>query len=173
MALYFVAIVPDSAVESEVRSFQKDFKRRFSAEKALKNFPHITIITPFHFNETNESEVVGNFLKMNLSEKPFEVVLDGFDCFANPHHPVIFIKPISENLPKLYKEVQKQMPFIYLENFNPHLTVAYRDLTQQNFDDAWTEYAEKEFKAKFNVDKISLYKHFDAKWNEIASKKLL
>ena len=62
--------------------------------------------------------------------------------------------------------------FNYVRNFNPHLTVAYRDLTSENFEKAWEEYEDKDFKERFDVQKVGLYKHFNQRWNLISTKEL-
>lgn len=74
---------------------------------------------------------------------------------------------------QLYGEVNSSMEcFNYVRNFNPHLTVAYRDLTHENFEKAWKEYENKIFEERFEVEKVGLYKHFDQKWNLISTKEL-
>lgn len=174
MSLYFVAIEPDAELSAKVRAIQKDFAERFDSKKALNNFPHITIIPPFMHDEQNESEVLGHFHKTNLSSHPFEVQLNGFSCFAKKKNPVIYIKPESSiDLRSVYKEFDENMSaFKYVRVFNPHLTVAYRDLLSENFEKAWNEYQNLSFYEIFRVSEIGLYKHFCRKWNLIASKEL-
>ncbi|MGZ5209988.1 MAG: RNA 2',3'-cyclic phosphodiesterase, partial [Kaistella sp.] len=59
-----------------------------------------------------------------------------------------------------------------ISQFHPHLTVAYRDLTFENFKKAWEEYEKKTFEDSFLVDKICLFKHDSQKWNLLSIKKL-
>lgn len=174
MSLYFVAIEPQPELSAEIRLIQKDFAERFNSKKALRNFPHITIIPPFKFDEDNESEVTGKFLKIDLATSKFAIQLKGFSTFQNPRNPVIFIKPeVSAELQELHNTMTKAMPFNYIENFNPHITVAYRDLTSENFEKACPEYNGKNFERIFEADEVRLYKHFDQKWNLLATRKLL
>ncbi|TXF75817.1 2'-5' RNA ligase family protein [Chryseobacterium sp.] len=173
MSLYFVAIAPDSELSDKIRTISRDFLERFESSKAYKNFPHITVIPPFQYDGDKESEVVGKFLKMNLNASPFHIKLCGFSCFPNKNHPVIFIKPEnSAELKEVYRQINPAMPFNYISNFNPHLTVAYRDLSTANFEKAWKEYETKPFDESFLVEKIGLYKHFNGKWNLISEKEL-
>lgn len=173
MSLYFVAIAPDPELSDKIRNITRDFSERFESSKAYKNFPHITVIPPFQYDGDKESEVVGKFLKMELQASPFKIKLCGFSCFANKIQPVIFIKPenIAE-LREIYRQASPAMPFNYVDNFNPHLTVAYRDLSSENFEKAWKEYETMPFDESFQVEKIGLYKHFDGKWNLISEKEL-
>jgi len=52
------------------------------------------------------------------------------------------------------------------------MTVAYRDLTWENYLKAWEVYNEKPYKTNFLVDKIILLRH-DQQWVPIAEKKLI
>ncbi len=174
MSLYFIAVIPHEELSNKIRYIQKDFADRFQSSKAYRNFPHITIIPPFAHDEKNESEVVGHFFKTELDVSPFEIQLNNFECFPNKKNPVIFIEPQNKNeLKQLYKKFDATMNiFKYISNFNPHLTVAYRDLTFENFEKAWEEYQNKTFEENFLVERVILYKHFNGKWNELASKDL-
>ena len=173
MGLYFIAVVPHRELRLKCRNFSKDFAERFDSVKSFKNFPHITIIKPFRFDENQEDILVKNFSEMNLNSPPFEVFLKDFGCFPNKDNPVIFIKPKNKvELQKLYDEVQPKMNFHSYGKLNPHLTVAYRDLSLEKFNLAWEEYQSKIFEDSFLVDKICLFKHDSKKWNLLSIKKL-
>ncbi len=66
MSLYFIAIEPTSDLIKKIKEIQRDFAERFQSKKAFQNFPHITIIPPFMHDEKNESEVLGQFLKLKF-----------------------------------------------------------------------------------------------------------
>lgn len=76
-----------SKLSEKIRFIQKDFADRFGSSKALKNFPHITIISPFKFDEINESEVIGNFQKEKISTEPFEIELKNSIIFIIKNLP--------------------------------------------------------------------------------------
>lgn len=171
MGLYFAAVEPQPELSEKIRKEQNYFADKYHAQKASLNFPHLTIIPPFHYDEQNEAEVVGHFKKLVLTQKKFTVQLDGFGAFSNPKNPVIYIKPeYSDELVKVYSEVKAGMPYPFLDHFNPHVTVAYRDLDFENFEKAWKEFAAKTFSEKFQINSIKLYKHFDKIWNRISER---
>ncbi|UFK98909.1 2'-5' RNA ligase family protein [Kaistella faecalis] len=173
MSLYFAAAVPPQELRQKARNLSRDFANRFDSVKSFKNFPHITLIKPFSFEESKEDVLVGNFSEMNLKTTPFNVNLKDFGCFPNKNNPVIFIKPENkEELQKLFDEIQPKMNFHSYAKLNPHLTVAYRDLTFENFQKAWEEYQSKTFEDSFLVDKICLFKHYNGKWNLLKIKNL-
>jgi 2'-5' RNA ligase len=99
------------------------------------------------------------------------ITLDGFNAFA-PH--VIYIDVVrSQELLNLQAdlmahmetnlgivdEVGKQRPFA------PHMTVAFRDLTRQNFKAAWPEFANRQMHFEFTADKLTLLVHDGRLWN--------
>ena len=53
--------------------------------------------------------------------------------------------------------------------YKPHCTVAYRDLSADNFLKAWKEYKDKPFDAEFEVDAFYLLQHDTKKWNIIST----
>lgn len=168
MSLYFVAIEPSQNVIEKAKAIQKDFADRFQSEKSYRNFPHITLIPPFHWNESKENSIVEKFQNQSIETKKFTLIFDGFGSFPKDTNPVIFIQPQpSESLQNLFSEVQKKR-----KSFHPHLTVAYRDLSFENYQKAWSEYENKPFSEQFEISEIGLYKHFNGKWNLLSSKKL-
>src|SRR5690606_13141938 len=174
MSLYFIAFEPPPEVSDEIRLIAKDFAVRFGAERAYNSFPHITLIPPFSFDEQNESELVGKFMKMILMVNPFWMRLTGYNCFNKPQNPVIYLEPESnKELQKIYSETNSAMSaFNYAGHFHPHLTVAFRDLSPEAFLKAWEQYCSKKVDFNFPVEKISLYKHLHGKWHPIAYRDL-
>ena len=117
--------------------------------------------------------MVDKFSEMDLKTVPFNVVLNNFGCFPHKSNPVIFIKTKNTaEIQNLYNEVRPQMNFHPISQFHPHLTVAYRDLTSENFQKAWEEYKTKTFEDSFLVDKMCLFKHDNGKWNLLKIKNL-
>lgn len=140
MSLYFIAVVPHKELRQKAKDFSKDFADRFNSVKSFENFPHITILRPFHFDENQEELLLEKFSGMNLKSNSFEVFLKGFGCFANSKNPVIFINPENTaELQQLYDEVQSNFEFHPYAKFHPHLTVAFKDLSPENFQKAWRE----------------------------------
>ncbi len=162
-SLYFIAVAPNRELSSEIKVIQKDFAIRFSSAKSYNNFPHITIVPPFWETLEREDSLIKKFESIKIESKPFTIRLKNFGSFDNLKNPVIFIQP-EENFHFYEIATQIRENFETKSKFHPHLTVAYRDLTRENFEKAWRE-SEKNFFAEFLVEKIGLYKHFNKKWN--------
>lgn len=168
--LYFIAIYPPQQIIDEVKIFKQDLALNYNNSKALKNDAHFTLFPPFSREIELEEDIHIAFQKIDTNISPFEIILSGFDGFPNKS-PVLFVKPESnEHLTELYNRVKQHFNFIRY-NFNPHMTVGYRDLSFDNYLKALEIYKNKEYKTKFLVDKIILLRH-DGKWVPIAEKKL-
>ena len=172
MSLYFIAVEPNPEMAGRIKSIQLDFKTRFNSRKAYDSFPHITLVPPFRFEEKQEKSLIEEFHRINLPEKPFEVNLSGFGSFENRKNPVIFIKPnLSEELTILRNALINH--FTEPENFfHPHITVAYKDLSPEDFRKAWLEYQPEAFSGKWTVESVELYKHFNRRRNLLTSRKI-
>ena len=169
-ALYFIALVPEEPLFSQVMNLKHHFKEKYQSRKALKSPPHITLQMPFKWREDREehicdmlSNVTGNFHKFQLS-------LNGFGYFE-PRVIYIDVEK-SEDLFILYKELARTFrETMKLVNelgerpFQPHLTIAFRDLKKPMFYQARDEFTEKEFKAEFKVNDICLLKHNGSSWD--------
>ena len=179
--LYFIAIVPPSNICAEVTGFKEDFATRFNSKHALKVIPHITLKAPFSIPKTDHEHTLRWFENMPLATSPFKQQLKDFGAFHNKRNPVIFVHPVmNSSLQHLQKEVllnfakgfeNAEISKQELE-FNPHMTVGYRDLQPHLFKEAWKEYEEKKYAAEFDVDSFHLLQHDSKKWNMISTRQL-
>lgn len=81
MSLYFIAVVPNKQITKKARAVSKDFAERFNSVKSFKNFPHITLIKPFSFDENKEDELVDKFSEMDLKQLLLLLILIISDVF--------------------------------------------------------------------------------------------
>ena len=171
--LYFFALVPPEEIQSTVTEIKNDFKERFNAEHALKSPPHITLIPPFEFLPSEENGLIKNLESFVSEESGFMQELENFGTFPPK---VIYIKVLkSEFLEGMYKRFLKHMEMnLGLGNksnsqkkFRPHMTVAFRDLTRENFYLAKSEYAEKKISFCYLVHGICLLRHNGQYWDII------
>lgn len=174
--LYFIAIIPPDKICDEITGFKKDLALRFESSEALKVIPHITLKAPFKLPVPAHATLLNWFRKLLLNSRSFNIELSGFGVFDNTYQPVIFVYPIiTVMLKDLQKEIIKNFrnafPGIAISGlelkFNPHITVAYRDLRRQKFLDAWAEYKAKNYEAVFEADSFCLLQHDRKKWNVI------
>jgi 2'-5' RNA ligase len=178
--LYFIALIPKRELRERITAIKHDFATRFNSKTALKVYPHITLKAPFKLPANKYDQLLNWFNNLHIQHKKFSIELKGFGAFHNKNSPVIFIKPeITNDL----KMLQEKIAEAYISNiseevnqvdifFNPHITVAYRDLTPEMFTKAWNEYQHKKFDAFFDVDAVHLLQHDSKKWNIFATHNL-
>jgi len=168
--LYFIALIPGKELKEKVRAVKERMKADYNAGHALKSPAHITLQMPFKRNSRDEYAISAALEKFASEENPFTVRLNGFGCFA-PR--VIFIRIEDPNTVKsvhgrLKKILAEQLGFSVSEVMNdvqPHITVATRDLTKEAFREAWPEFQKKEFRGSFEVNSLFLLKHNGKNWD--------
>ena len=56
-------------------------------------------------------------------------------------------------------------PASKIRPFSPHVTVAFRDLTKQNFRAAWLEFQERSLNFEFTTSQLTLLIHNGRRWD--------
>jgi 2'-5' RNA ligase len=125
---------------------------------------------PFRWKEEKEEELIQRLRGFASSFHSLKISLDNFSSFP-PR--VIFINVIkSTELERLSLELKRfckrELNLFnadYKEQpFHPHVTLAFRDLKKPNYQKAWQEFAQKEYRADFITNKIALLKHNGRIW---------
>lgn len=176
--LYFIAIIPNGQICTEIISFKEDLAIRFESRAALKVVPHITLKTPFHFPAFDYHKLLKWFETLPIKTDSFQVELKNFGNFPNKKQPVIYADPIKNtSLHILQKDIiwnfKNAFPEVEIIDFDkkfyPHITVAYHDLKPELFREAWKEYQLKKYSAAFEVNNFHLLQHDYKKWNIIST----
>ena len=168
--LFFVALLPPENVQQKATKIKEYFSQVYHSRAALKSPPHITLQPPFKWNLADLPILQQHLQEFAQSKAPIPLSLDGFGSFRQR---VIYINVIKT--PELIA-IQRQF-WKYLESslgiidemakkrpFSPHLTVAYRDLTRDNFQKAWSEFTDKEFLFEFIIPQLTLLIHNGKHW---------
>lgn len=174
--LYFIAILPPESIIAEVTAFKEDMRLNYGSAKALKVIPHITLKAPFKITPAGSKDVMSWFKNIPIDTKPFTVEMKNFGCFNNPHNKVIYVQPlITEPLAALQIEILKSFKETYPQlnlstheyTFKPHMTIAYRDLTEENYEKAWAVYKDKTYQSKFTCNSFFLLQHNGLNWEVV------
>lgn len=178
---YFIAIIPPKQISEEITLIKHDFAKNYESERGLKVMPHITLKAPFKIFESDHQQLLKWFEKTEIPISKFQIQLNNFGSFPNPEHPVIFVHPEpSEPMNQLQKTIiqnfKNDFPSVKNQsvdlNFNPHMTVAYRDLKPEQFHKAWEVYQNKNYAADFLVEAFHLLQHDGSQWKIVATKNL-
>lgn len=169
--LYFIAVIPPEPVLSDAAKWKQHFADTYHSKAALKSPPHITLHMPFKWREDREDRIFETVEKSLAGYQSFELALHGFGAFK-PR--VIFIH-IADNEPlniihdSIKKHVKTELNIFNADHkdrgFNPHLTLAFRDLKKSMFFQAWKEFENKNYEATFLVDAVTLLKHNGKSWD--------
>lgn len=170
MARYFIGLLPPPGLQDQVNSVKQDFADRFASRKAQNSPPHITLFPPFVWPPEQETALESVLAAFAQSWASPSIHLDGFGAFV-PR--VIYVRVI--NSPELHRlqqalmvRLEKALGLVDLKTkhrpFKPHMTVAFRDLTKQNFHAGWAEYQHKPFSDEFIASDLTLLLHNGRFW---------
>lgn len=172
MNLKLIALLPSAEISATVRGEQQYIADEFGPKHALRTPPHITIIPPIQLDGTEEKQLWKIAGAVALESKSFQIKLNGYGTFRQG---VVFINmSVPEELTALYKSWRKQlmasMPHVlnkYPDRpYHPHLTLAHRDVTPQQFKEMWKYYADRKYKSTFEVNSFWVLKHVGKGWEK-------
>ena len=169
--LYFIALLPPQEIQDYANQIKHYFGDKYSSRHAQKSPPHITLQPPFKWTDAEVprlEECLKNFASCRES---VSITLSGFAAFA-PR--VIYINVVrSLELLTLHTDL-----ILHLESnlgiidkvgktrpFAPHMTVAFKDLTKQNFKVAWSEFEKQQLHFEFTASYLKLLLHDGRRWN--------
>ncbi|MGJ5631891.1 2'-5' RNA ligase family protein [Nostoc sp. CALU 1950] len=171
MSRFFIAFLPSQDIQDYANQIKQDFADRYSSSGALKSPPHITLQPPFEWADANLPLLEASLKEFARGQQPLAITLRGFDAFV-PR--VVYINVVrsqelltfqanlmayTESNLGIVDQVSKTRPFA------PHITVAFRDLTKQNFKAAWPEFEKRQLHFEFTADKLTLLLHDGKRWN--------
>jgi len=177
--LYFIALIPPEPVFTEVLEFKRIMASKYNASHSLKTPPHITMYKPIKLEEDREEDLAICMEDFAGTHQVVKIKLNGFSSFPPK---VIFVKPEQiENLNLMFKdliEFVKHELDIFDPSYagrpqNPHMTIAHRDLDQNNYNEAWKVFKNKPYSREVIFDKISILKHNGNSWDVLEEFKFI
>jgi 2'-5' RNA ligase len=171
MSRFFIALLPPQDIQDYANQIKQYFADNYASRHAQKSPPHITLQPPFEWVDSDVSQLEASIREFANEQQPLPITLSGFAAFA-PR--VIYIDVVRRqelltlqadlityveaNL-GIVDKIGKNRPFA------PHMTVAFRDLTRQNFKAAWREFENRQLHFEFTADKLTLLIHDGRRWN--------
>lgn len=169
--LFFIAIVPPQAIQTEVTRLKEEVRDRYGSKHALNSPPHITLRMPFKWEMKKLDLLLETLADVSNGCDTFEIQLKGFNAFP----PRVIYADVQPNL--RLRELQNHVSTVArrqlgLDNgdyknrgFQPHMTIAFRDLKKAKFMEAWRGFEKRTFDATFFVVSLTLLKHEAGKWS--------
>ena len=178
--IYFIALLPTAEVGKEIIKIKQEFAEQYGPTYALKVLPHITLQVPFTADPALEKAFCDELAEFAKTQAPFEVSLNGFGTFPNKQNRVLFINvEKSETMSAMHRQLinflRKEFGFSTMlarTGFTPHVTVAFKDLEDDQFNKAWPEYENKEYQASFKVNNLYFLRHNGKSWEVLQKCKL-
>jgi 2'-5' RNA ligase len=174
---YFLALLPPPEMQDYANQVRQQFADRYASKKAFNSPPHITIQPSFEWPTAAIESLVTHLTTWAHGYGAVPVCLSGFGAFA-PR--VIFINvcrtpdllTLQANLSTDCLNELKIMPQMSDWEFAPHMTVAFRDLTPENFQRAWPHFKQQQLglsnaengQYHFVADRLTLLKHDGRRW---------
>lgn len=167
---FFIALLPPQPIQDQATEIQQYFADRYASCAAQKSPPHITLQPPFEWQEEHLPQLIQSLEEFAATQATVPIQLAGFAAFP-PR--VIFIH--VHQTPALLALQQTLATWMEAQwglvdtrargrVFTPHMTVAFRDLTRQNFQLAWQEFEGRSLVAEFVASHLVLLIHTGQRW---------
>lgn len=178
--IYFIALLPNAEVGKEIIRLKQEFAEKYEAQRALRVLPHITIQVPFTANPELEKSLCPALTTFAASIPPFEIRLHGFGGCSFTRRKVLYINvEKNEGIVHIHQQMvaflRKDFGFSHMlarHGFNPHISLAFRDLSDAAFNRAMEEYRPRPFDAAFQVRNLYLLRHTGTSWEILQKYKL-
>jgi len=168
---FFIALLPPPEVQDYANQIKQYFAEHYASRGAQKSPPHITLQPPFEWEALLVPELEQCCSTFANGRDSVPVTLSGFGAFP-PR--VIYINVVkTQELLTLQTDLMAYLetrlgivdPLILTRAFAPHMTVAFRDLTRQNFKAAWPEFQQRQLQFEFTATQLTLLLHDGRRWN--------
>ena len=177
MGKYFLAIVPEVQTCEKVTLLKEQLRESFGLKYALKSPPHITLKMPFVHNEKKEEDLIKVFQYYFAKKSAFPLGIRGVGAFGNR---VVFLKIkyppelklFQRELTVFLKRNLKKNLELSDTNYYPHLTVAFKDLKKNQFENVMEFVKRAGIKDSLLVHQVSLLKKVEGPWLRIADFKM-
>ena len=168
--LKLIAILVPEPIRSQVLAEQQHIADTWGPKHALRTPPHLTIIPPLTVDDN--TDVVIRDIAVTIAQRTslFNLKLHGYGAFK-PR--VVFIQPEnSDALQDLYTQwrtlLERGTPHLLRKYpdrpYHPHLTLAHRDVTPEQFHPMWDHYKGKSFDAGFDVTGVWILHNTRSGW---------
>ncbi len=167
-SIYFIALLPPTEILEEVMAFKQEVKTRFQSKKALTSPAHITLVPPFKMTDDKSIAMRREIAAFNHTLTPFLVHLQDFSAFP-PRVVFINVEPstaLSNCKKAITQHFYEKFDVETKDNFpfHPHMTIAFKDLKEAVFPDAWAYFQEQSYERYFQAEAVTLLRFREGKW---------
>jgi 2'-5' RNA ligase len=154
-------------------TYKNFFNTNYQSKASLNSPPHITLHMPFKLREDREGALKEKINEIATNNDVFPIQLNGFGQFQKR---VIYVHVETDDLlTKVFLEIRQMMKInfnIYNADyknrgFNPHITLAFRDLKKEDFKVVWPDFENASYNKTIDVNKLCLLKHNGQHWDKV------
>jgi len=173
-SLFYIAIDCPPAIDEKIEGMKEYMEREYGCKAARKSPAHLTIVPPFRAEDELQTELAGFVTTYNVGVVPFDIKLKDYGQFAER---VLFVdveRP-NEALNTLEKECMaefsEKFPMIIFgmkPDFNPHVTIATRDIPEGALANAKRYFEENHpVDLSFEAKELSLFRLENGWWKKV------
>jgi len=167
MNRYFIGLIPPEYLSNYITGVKQHLADNYNSKAALNQPPHITLVPPFELDKSKEENLY-QLINSSLKDTyPFLLTLENYGSFKKK---VIYMDVVPNNqlnkLASILSEVLQEQGLIKPSEFeyHPHITVAFKDLTKENYELVWKEYKDKKVYFNWDINRVSILKYVDKQW---------
>ena len=165
--LFLVCLIPPKDIVDDIDNLRNFISEKFKVFESLKRPVHLTLYDPVKITSLSQEESFFNALNNAAYSESFDQILLNFNSF--PEHTFYIDAEQNQGIMNLKKQIDEELkPMKLVEKnrpkFNPHVTLAFRDLKPEVYRELITEFKDRKFKRKFLVSAFSVYKHDGKRW---------
>lgn len=174
-SLFYIAVSCPPEIDEKIEELKEYMQQEYGCRAARKSPAHLTIVPPFRAEDELQSELTNFVTAFNIGMVPFEVKLKDYGQFAER---VLFVdveRP-NETLNTLERECMAEFSekfpgiiFGMKPDFNPHVTIATRDIPEGALKNARTYFEENHpVDMSFEAKELVLYRLENGWWKKVA-----
>lgn len=173
MGKYFVGLLPPAALEAHFKTLKQGIADQFQVKYALQAPAHLTLKMPFRYKEAKEGELAVRFTTLLETQAPFQLQLTRIGHFGsrNIHQQVISSESLLQLQTTLRSFCKRSLHLVEElsdRNFQPHVTLAYKDLKPTHFEEVLAFARKNAVQGEFLVEQAYLLKKVEGRWKAIA-----
>ena len=172
-ALFYIAVICPEPINEKLREQKEYMFQQYGCKAAGKSPAHITIVPPFRAEEDLMPNLLDFVSTFNIGIAPFSVELTNYGNFGDR---VLFVDVApNQQLLQLEQECMQEFTdkfpsiiFGMKPPFNPHVTIATRDIPEGKLQEAKAYFeAQGPFAEAFDVKELRLVKLDHGNWNVV------
>jgi 2'-5' RNA ligase len=173
-SLFYIAVSCPPEIDEKIEAMKEYMQQEYGCKAARKSPAHLTIVPPFRAEDELESELSGFVTTYNVGIVPFDIQLKDYGQFADRVLFVDVVRP-NDSLESLEKEsmaeFSEKFPGIIFgmkPDFNPHVTIATRDIPEGTLSKARQYFEENHpVDLSFEAKELSLFRLVDGWWKKV------